>query len=178
MISCVHIWRSVCWVSQCSQCASVKLLNLMGTVEVHTVHIKKSVQSQVHTSLSPVTEAAIKRRIYGSVNHVTHSATARAAQVFCPPRPAANLFPLQRLVNQIAAVLKWYFNSKLFFLLFCVYLGSSEHWRQLPNHLLYHLNVSDLMSHSPHLPIHIHTHATSNFTLNSLLRVIHPSLDG
>lgn len=139
MTSCVHFWRSVGWVSQYSQ------------REKYSSYLKKkkSVQAQVHTSLSPVTETAIKRRIYSSVNHVTHSATARAAQVFCPPRPAANLFPLQHLVNQIAAVLKRYFNSKLFFLLFCVYLGSSEHWRQLPNYLLYHLNVGDSMSHSP-----------------------------
>lgn len=69
---------------------------------------------QVHTSLSPVTETAIKRRIYSSVTHVTHSATAGAAQVFCPLRKAANPFPLLHLVNQITAVLKGYFKSKLF----------------------------------------------------------------
>lgn len=61
--------------------------------------------------------------------------------------------------------------------LFHMCLGVSDHCRQFSDCLLYYLHVSDLKIKIKGPSIPIHTHSTSNFTLESLSKDLYPLLD-
>lgn len=148
-------------------CLSVKLWNLMGTVGGgNTVHIPKNVHNLKIIHLYPPWPRAIKCTIYSSINHVTHSATARVAQVFGSSATSNKSFPTAVLSLSNCACTRVIIHLQTFFFSSVLrLLVNTESIFQITCVIILILAVQWAFCH---FLVRMHNHSTANFMLHSL----------